>query len=312
MTRWLITLCFFTHLALAQNQRFQFPVDCQLNKNCYIQLYVDNGSGDQVIDFKGGYLTNDKHTGTDIAIATYEAMDKGIAVLAAADGTVLGIRDGEVDHYDREYDYDESKACGNGIMIRHTPTWTTQYCHMKQGSVNVKTGDKIKTGDKLGLIGSSGRADFPHLHFTIRHYGKVVDPFPAHLWQEPINYVPFGMIDMGLSNHKISVDDVLDRAPRKTQFTAQDELILAWIRVFGVEQDDILRFKFYTPQNTLFGTPSSVRINKHYKEWFSMAGFNLSEATIAHLNGQWHVEYEYKRGNSEWVVLGRLAFSVGK
>ncbi len=312
MIRWILLLyaCTFTQAAFAGDTTFQFPVDCQLGENCYVQLYVDNGARDEIIDFKGGYLTNDKHTGTDIAVATYEMMDKGIPVLAAADGTVLGIRDEAPDHYSRKYDFDEEKACGNGLLIRHNPQWTTQYCHMKLGSIRVKQGDKVKAGEKLGLMGSSGRADFPHLHFVIRHYGKVVDPFPSNLWANPIDYIPFGAIDMGLTHQRISVKDVINRAPRQTTFSSEDELVLAWIRVFGVEEDDIIRFAFYTPENQLFGTPSAVRVDGHFKEWFSAAGFTLSKKVTSHLSGQWCIVYEYKRGNSPWVTLGELTFQV--
>lgn len=310
MTKYLFLLLFIPFSLYADEQKFQFPVDCELGKNCYIQLYVDNGTTEQVIDFKGGYLTNDKHTGTDIALATYQDMEQGINVLAAAGGTVINTRDGEPDHYSRNYQFDEKKACGNGVMVRHGPLWTTQYCHLKKGSITVKAGEEIKAGQKIGLIGSSGHADFPHVHFTIRHYGKVVDPFPSNLWTSEISYVPFGTIDMGMVDHRISVNDVLNHAPRQKQFTADDDYMIAWIRVYGVEENDLLRFRFYTPNKTMFGSPKVIRINNHYKEWFTASGFKTSPSMLKHLKGQWLVKIDYQRTGNTWQPLGEMNFTL--
>jgi Peptidase family M23 len=51
---------------------------------------------------------------------------------------------------------------------------------MREGSIAVKAGDEVATGDRLGLIGFSGEAAFPHVHVTVRKDGKEVDPFSAN------------------------------------------------------------------------------------------------------------------------------------
>jgi murein DD-endopeptidase MepM/ murein hydrolase activator NlpD len=66
---------------------------------------------------------------------------------------------------------------GNGVVIDHGNGWETQYCHLKQGSVQVVTGETVTTGTALGQIGQSGRAEFPHVHFAVRHEGAKIDPF---------------------------------------------------------------------------------------------------------------------------------------
>jgi murein DD-endopeptidase MepM/ murein hydrolase activator NlpD len=48
---------------------------------------------------------------------------------------------------------------------------------MAKGSLRVKVGDETVTGQSIGLVGLSGDTEFPHLHFTVRHRGKIVDPF---------------------------------------------------------------------------------------------------------------------------------------
>ena len=100
-------------------------------------------------------------------------------VLAVAEGQVLRTRDGMADTVfsaagapsvaDRE--------CGNGLVIAHEDGWETQYCHLAQGSVRVKQGDRVSAGQPLGKVGLSGKTEFPHLHLTVRHRGTAVDPF---------------------------------------------------------------------------------------------------------------------------------------
>ena len=243
------------------------PVQCTLNKDCYIQLYVDTGNKDQLIDFKGHYLTNNNHTGTDIALKTYEDMDQGVNVVAASNGIVLAVRNDQQDHYSRDYEFEQGKACGNGVLIIHPGNWTTQYCHLKKGSIRVKPKQQVMQGDILGLVGSSGHADFPHTHFTVRYFGKVVDPFLSKLWQDDLHYQGYGMIDYGMTNHAVSVHDVINHGLRQTEFTNQDEKMLAWSRVYGVEKGGIGRVSFIDPNQQLFGKPTSVRVNDHFKEW---------------------------------------------
>jgi hypothetical protein len=56
---------------------------------------------------------------------------------------------------------------GNFVLIKHADKTYSFYMHMKQGSLKVKTGDKVKTGQLLGQIGNSGDSYEPHLHFQL-------------------------------------------------------------------------------------------------------------------------------------------------
>ncbi len=69
------------------------------------------------------------------------------------------------------------KECGNGVRIDHGEGWHTQYCHMRRGSIAVKEGDKIDVGVKLGEVGYSGNATFPHVHLSVSMDMQPVDPF---------------------------------------------------------------------------------------------------------------------------------------
>jgi len=65
---------------------------------------------------------------------------------------------------------------GNMVIIKHSNPegiFITEYGHLKNGSINVKPGDYIKRGQKIGEVGSSGRSTNPHLHFDIwKSYGS--------------------------------------------------------------------------------------------------------------------------------------------
>ena len=99
-----------------------------------------------VVDFGCGRQTYDGHKGTDFAIPDEQAMARGVNVLAAQGGTVLRVRDGVVDRrIQTEADKKtvEGTECGNGVVIDHSSIpngagWETQYCHLRQGSVQVK------------------------------------------------------------------------------------------------------------------------------------------------------------------------------
>ena len=76
-------------------------------------------------------------------------MEAGVDVLAAADGMVKATRDGMADPNVAETGVDAVKdvECGNGVLIEHDDGWSTQYCHMKKGSIRVREGDTVHHRD---------------------------------------------------------------------------------------------------------------------------------------------------------------------
>lgn len=63
---------------------------------------------------------------------------------------------------------------GNLIIIEHAKDFATYYGHLSR--IDVKVGDKVKKGDKIGAVGMTGAATGPHLHFEVRHSDKALDP----------------------------------------------------------------------------------------------------------------------------------------
>ncbi len=95
------------------------------------------------------------HQGVDIAAP------QGTAVYVAAEGSV------ERTGYD-------SGGYGRFIEIRHPNGMTTLYGHLSR--LDVKGGDRLGAGERIGLVGSTGRSTGPHLHFEVRRNDRQVDP----------------------------------------------------------------------------------------------------------------------------------------
>ncbi|WP_241461298.1 M23 family metallopeptidase [Sulfitobacter noctilucicola] len=238
------------------------PVQCTLGEDCYIQQYMDRDPGEGHSDYHCKALSYDGHKGTDFALPTREAMDAGVNVVAAADGRVRGFRDGMDD---TGYTPDtaaaiEGKECGNGVVLVHPDGWETQYCHLKKGSIAIRNDQQVKRGDVLGQIGQSGRAQFPHLHLSVRQGGKPVDPFDpdgfvtcnspgdSTLWERPPLYQPGGLIDVGIS------DALPEYASVKAGSVAADTLpptapaLVIYGFSFGTRKDDVLSLEITGPE----------------------------------------------------------------
>ena len=155
------------------------PLACTPNRDCWIANHVDMDPGPGSRDYACGELTYDGHNGTDFAIRARAAMEDGVGVLAAAAGRVRAARDGVADASVRETGKAsiKSRECGNGVVLEHGEGWETQYCHLRRGSIRVNAGERVAAGQALGLVGLSGLTEYPHLHLSVRHRGKVVDPF---------------------------------------------------------------------------------------------------------------------------------------
>lgn len=101
------------------------------------------------------------HTGVDIAGAGCN----GKNVVAAADGKVITA--GWISGY------------GYTVMIDHGGGIVTLYAHSQK--LLVKKGDKVKAGDVIMLVGSTGYATGPHVHFEVRVNGKYVNPLDGYI-----------------------------------------------------------------------------------------------------------------------------------
>lgn len=263
--------------------RLELPIDCVPGQSCWISKFVDLDPGPGVRDYMCYGRANDKHSGIDIAVRDLRAMDEGVSVLAAAPGTVLRTRDGVQDISARDVSPEmiSRGECGNGVIVDHGDGWSTQYCHMHQGSIAVKPGDHVVTGQKLGLVGMSGSSEYPHLHLTVRHDNEIVDAFvgledrspptakcglgAAPLWSDKalaeLAFTPAAIANVGFAavepkrpdvplkeaGLNFSEDDVRKGRYRSTDFPDTAPVLVFWGEIFGVEAGDVLHWRLVAP-----------------------------------------------------------------
>lgn len=112
---------------------------------------ISSGFGNRVDPFTGRSAF---HSGVDFPLSA------GSPVYSAAAGTVALARfSGQ---YGRLVEVDH----GNGLI--------TRYAHL--GAIEVRAGQHVQVGQRLGVVGVSGRSTGPHLHFEVLKGGKFVDP----------------------------------------------------------------------------------------------------------------------------------------
>jgi murein DD-endopeptidase MepM/ murein hydrolase activator NlpD len=166
-------------MAAAQQMPRGLPVDCKLGHDCFVQQMPDIDGGEGALDPLCGRATYQGHTGWDFRLRSLSDIARDVAVIAVADGTVSRARDGVPDQIfeaanDRLLLRD--RECGNGIMIDHPGGLSSQYCHLKNGSLVVGPGTQVRKGERIGSIGSSGLAEFPHVHLSVRRDGRLLEP----------------------------------------------------------------------------------------------------------------------------------------
>jgi murein DD-endopeptidase MepM/ murein hydrolase activator NlpD len=103
------------------------------------------------------------HLGTDYAAPT------GTPIMSTADGVIIAAQ--------------YTSANGNYVKVRHNSTYTTQYLHMSKIKPGIKNGEKVKQGDVIGYVGSTGLATGPHVCYRFWVNGKQVDPYKQKLPQ---------------------------------------------------------------------------------------------------------------------------------
>ena len=98
---------------------------------------------------------NKLHKGTDFAAP------KGTPIMASGDGKVI-----------------RARWCGGGgncIKIKHNSTYSTVYAHMSKFARGIKEGIRVKQGQIIGYVGSTGMSTGPHLHYEVIENGKKIN-----------------------------------------------------------------------------------------------------------------------------------------
>ncbi len=273
---------------LTSDLRLELPVACRMGPACVVQHYVDLAPGVAARDHTCGPLTYDGHDGIDIRTLTYAQMRRGVEVVAAAPGLVLRIRDGMADVSVAKIGPEalDGKDAGNGVVVDHGNGWTTYYAHLKRGSIAVRPREPVEAGQLLGQIGLSGRTNFPHLHFILRHKGEVVDPFTAQalesgckadgksLWTDralaALAYRPGGLLQSGFAG-EIPQNPTLHEGASPSPATTKSPSLIAWMAAWGLRKGDRWAMRLLGPgRGTL--AAGSGELEKDQGTWFHYLG----------------------------------------
>jgi hypothetical protein len=110
---------------------------------------VDSGYGEEIIAIADGTVTSHVDNIPDNPSIGVEIPDEEIKDIIDKNSSSL------------------PAGAGNHVVLKHKSSEHSFYAHMIPGSLRVKTGDRVKQGQVLGLIGNSGNSDGPHLHFHL-------------------------------------------------------------------------------------------------------------------------------------------------
>ena len=222
----------------------------------YITNYVDEDPSGYIQDYRCWWVTYNGHWGTDICIPTFYEMDEMITpVLAAADGIVVYIHDGE---FDRRLEWN-SGAVGNAAIIRHSDDTEGFYWHFKKHSLWVALGDTVQAGDTLGFVGSSGFSNWPHLHFEVQDpNGSLIDPWAGPcgadqtMWDNQYDHVantPTHVSNFISSSYPVPTDPewlfaISENVPNRRHMNVE-EFWWSMVRTRSLNNTDTLVWEFY-------------------------------------------------------------------
>lgn len=238
---------------------------------------------------------------------TLAAQKAGVDVLAAAAGTVARMRDGVADVSVRTTGLAavQGTECGNGVVVDHGGGWETQYCHMAQGSIRVKAGDQVQAGQPIGRVGLSGQTEYPHLHFTVRKGGVVVDPFDpamgtscqasAPLWNAQtlgqLVYKQGAVLNTGFAAAPVQMEAV--EAGQIAPPTAASPALLAYVRAIALEAGDVQELTLRAPSGEVLASAPSPALERPRAQHLMFVGKRLTGPAWPH--GVYRATYVLKR-----------------
>ncbi len=141
---------------------------------------------------------NKKHTGVDFAAP------RGTPILAAGDGVIERI--GRFGTY------------GKYVRIRHNGSYSTAYAHLSRYAKGMRNGKRVRQGQVIGYVGSTGRSTGPHLHYEVLKGGKQVNPMRLKL---PTRQKLAGDELIAFQNQLIKIQVLLAETPTETQVASQ-------------------------------------------------------------------------------------------
>ncbi len=121
-------------------------------------------------------------------ILGYARAHNGVDYRANSGAPVVSVAPGVVTHAGW------TNGGGRTVKVRHPNGYETEYLHLS--SISVRQGARIGQGELVGLVGKTGLATAPHLHYGLKKAGRYVNPILEHRNMPPGEPVPAGLINV--------------------------------------------------------------------------------------------------------------------
>jgi murein DD-endopeptidase MepM/ murein hydrolase activator NlpD len=138
----------------------------------------------------------------------YTRAHQGVDFGAGSGTPILAAGDGVVAEAGRKGGY------GNWVRIRHSGGWDTGYAHISRYAKGIKPGVRVRQGQLIAYVGSTGMSTGPHLHYEVWLKGKRVNPIGAKV---PQGTVLTGSELASFRAQKTRIAGLLDGAAKQTQ-----------------------------------------------------------------------------------------------
>jgi murein DD-endopeptidase MepM/ murein hydrolase activator NlpD len=235
--------------------RFAAPIAGTPMVDVFYGSHFDHDpDADAHYDYECGVKAYPGHKGVDILLRNFQVQDTGVAVLAAAPGVVAVTRDGMPD---RNWSWSDGADGGNYVILDHGQGTQSIYAHLRRESITVSPDERVRPGEVLGLVGSSGMSNVPHLHFEVQIDRVPVDPFAGpcshseSLWLSQLPYQnEFAVLDAGIAKlDTVNLGVLLERPPDVREFTQDVESIVFWIQLMN-QPASLVRFEVRAPDGS--------------------------------------------------------------
>ena len=105
----------------------------------------------------------------------YTKMHRGVDFGARSGTPIMAAGNGVVEFAARNGGY------GNYVRIRHNSEFKTAYAHMRKFAKGIRKGARVKQGQIIGYVGTTGRSTGPHLHYEVHKHGRQINPLSVKL-----------------------------------------------------------------------------------------------------------------------------------
>lgn len=156
----------------------RLPIYRYEDKEGYVAYYNDKGQSTQKALMRtpiNGARLSSSYGKRRHPILGYSKMHTGVDFAAPPGTPIFAAGDGVIDYAGRKGGY------GKYIRIRHNSEYQTAYAHMKGFRKGMYKGKRVKQGQVIGYVGSTGRSTGPHLHYEIIRNGRHANPMRVRM-----------------------------------------------------------------------------------------------------------------------------------